>query len=174
MPGLMSTKGTKSAVASGHATAPPSSVMNERRVHCSVPPVLPTERIAHIGTAAACCAAGFRSCLCRRWVINGHRRCTSECPLYPEKRTSPNVVGTSAKCQKRTSPPHFRNICFLGKRTFTEKLSPCVRYVNSDRILRPWAAYPLRIALWFGTRTSECWSKELRTRGGWSPLDPLC
>jgi len=44
----------------------------------------------------------------------------------------------------------------------------------SARNLRPWAAYPIRIGLWFGTRTSECWSKELRTRGDWSPLDPLC
>ena len=96
------------------------------------------------------------------------------CPLSRRKQTSLGRFATSALCQKRTSPPHFRNVRFLGKRTFTEKLSPCVRYVNSDRILRPWAAYPLRIALWFGTRTSECWSKELRTRGGWSPLDPLC
>ena len=29
-------------------------------VHCPVPPVLPTERIAHLGTAGDCCAAGFR------------------------------------------------------------------------------------------------------------------
>jgi hypothetical protein len=29
--------------------------------HCPVPPVLRTERIAHLGTAGDCCAAGFRS-----------------------------------------------------------------------------------------------------------------
>jgi hypothetical protein len=28
-------------------------------VHCRVPPVLPTERIAHVSAAAACCAAGL-------------------------------------------------------------------------------------------------------------------
>jgi hypothetical protein len=48
------------------------------------------------------------------------------------------------------------------------------RYVNpSVRNPLPGAAYPLRIALWFGTRTSECWNKELRTKAGWFPLDPL-
>jgi hypothetical protein len=35
--------------------------------HCPMPPVLPTERIAHL--AGACCAAGFQSRLCRLWVI---------------------------------------------------------------------------------------------------------
>src|SRR6516162_8768547 len=38
---------------SGHATAaPPTSVMNSRRF--TVPPVLPTERIAHLGTPDCC------------------------------------------------------------------------------------------------------------------------
>jgi hypothetical protein len=39
-----------------------------------VPPVRPTERIAHLGTAEDCCAAAFRAGRCRRW---GHKRiCT--------------------------------------------------------------------------------------------------
>ena len=37
--------------ASGHTAAPPSSVMNARRFTTRMPPVLPTERIAHLGTA---------------------------------------------------------------------------------------------------------------------------
>jgi hypothetical protein len=51
--------------------------------------------------------------------------------------------------------------------------SPPSRVNPSARNLRPAAAYPFRIALWFGTRTSECWNKELHTKVGWSPLDPL-
>src|SRR5262249_56066447 len=37
--------------AKGHADAPPSSVMNSRRF-TPVPPVLPAERLARLGTAA--------------------------------------------------------------------------------------------------------------------------
>jgi hypothetical protein len=39
---------------SGHAAAPPSSVMNERRFTARMPPVLPAERIAQLGTADCC------------------------------------------------------------------------------------------------------------------------
>src|SRR5262249_22201128 len=38
---------------SGHAAAPPRRVMNSRRFKPK-PPVLPTERIAHLGTADCC------------------------------------------------------------------------------------------------------------------------
>jgi hypothetical protein len=34
--------------------------------HCLMPPVLPSERIAHL--SRDCCAAGFRSSLCRLGV----------------------------------------------------------------------------------------------------------
>src|SRR5262249_40365992 len=37
--------------------------------HCLMPPVLSTERIAHIGTAGDCCAAGFQLGLCPLWVL---------------------------------------------------------------------------------------------------------
>jgi hypothetical protein len=33
--------------------------------HCPVLPVLLTEKIAHLGTAGDCCAAGFQFTLCR-------------------------------------------------------------------------------------------------------------
>jgi len=33
---------------------------------------------------------------CPLWVISGHCRGTSECPLYPRKRTSPKPVVMSA------------------------------------------------------------------------------
>src|SRR5262245_57921763 len=41
--------------ASGHAAAPPSSVMKSRRLHCPVPPMLPTGRIARLRMAGDCC-----------------------------------------------------------------------------------------------------------------------
>jgi len=33
---------------------------------------------------------------CPLWVISGHRRRASECPLYPQKRTSAKAVDMSA------------------------------------------------------------------------------
>src|SRR5262249_15760704 len=36
--------------------------------HCPMPPVLPTEKIAHLGTAGGYCAAGFQLRLCRLGV----------------------------------------------------------------------------------------------------------
>jgi hypothetical protein len=33
--------------------------------------VLPTKRIAHRSATGDCCAAGFQSSLCRRWVKTG-------------------------------------------------------------------------------------------------------
>jgi hypothetical protein len=49
-------------------------------VHCPMPPVLPTERIAHSGD---CCAAGFPSRLCRLWVTLGHSAISAQCPVCP-------------------------------------------------------------------------------------------
>src|SRR4029077_13479147 len=37
-------------------------------IHCLMPPVLSTERIAHLGTAGDCRAAAFQSSRCRSWV----------------------------------------------------------------------------------------------------------
>src|SRR5262245_58169153 len=47
----------------------------------------PTKRIAHLGTAGDCCAAGFRACLCRLRVKSGKAQ---------------NEQWLSALCQKRT------------------------------------------------------------------------
>jgi hypothetical protein len=55
--------------------------------HCPVPPVLPTESVAHLSTAGDCCAAGFQSCLCRLWVIRRLYAVLKPCPLCPRKRT---------------------------------------------------------------------------------------
>jgi hypothetical protein len=38
-------------------------------LHCPMPPVLSTEKIAHLGTAGDCRAAAFQSSLCRSWVL---------------------------------------------------------------------------------------------------------
>src|SRR5262249_4140835 len=57
--------------ASGHAAAPPRSAMNERRFTAQVPPVLSTERIAHLDGAGDCCAAEFQPGVCRLWVRVG-------------------------------------------------------------------------------------------------------
>src|SRR5262245_14160002 len=59
--------------ASGHAAAPPSSVMNSRRfiskvTCCCAVSVLPMERVAHLDVAGVCCAAGFRPRECRLGV----------------------------------------------------------------------------------------------------------
>jgi|SRR5262245_28453304 len=47
------------------------------------------------------CAAKLFSRPCPRWVISKHCQRTSERPLYPRKRTSPQTVVVSALCQKR-------------------------------------------------------------------------
>ena len=64
--------------ASGHAAAaPPSSVMNSRRFTAQYLPCFRPKEIAHLGTAGGCCAAGFQSSLCRRWVnrvVTGRER----------------------------------------------------------------------------------------------------
>jgi len=39
---------------------------------------------------------------CPLWVKSRHRRKFSQCPLYPQKRTSELRRGMSALCQKRT------------------------------------------------------------------------
>src|SRR5262249_28004577 len=40
---------------------------------------------------------------CPLWVISGHCRRTSECPLYPQEQTSLSIFCMSALCQQRTS-----------------------------------------------------------------------
>src|SRR5262245_61831657 len=52
-----------------------------------MPPVLPSETIAHLGTAGDCCAAGFRSGPCPLWVKSRRTALLGLCPLYPQKRT---------------------------------------------------------------------------------------
>src|SRR6516162_2574045 len=42
---------------------------------------------------------------CPLWVISGHRGISNQCPLYPQKRTSPTAAWTSVKCQKRQVSP---------------------------------------------------------------------
>jgi hypothetical protein len=39
--------------------------------HCSMSPVLSTERIAHVGTVGDCCVAGVQSARCPLWVRSG-------------------------------------------------------------------------------------------------------
>src|SRR6516165_4423249 len=70
-----------------------------------MPPVLPSERIAHLGTAGACCTAGSQPCLCPLWVISGQSVILEPCPLYPQKRTNRRRLDLSALCQKRTNAP---------------------------------------------------------------------
>src|SRR5215470_7424784 len=60
-------------------------------VHCAIPPVRSTKRIAHLATARDCCAAGFRSGLCRvrrRLCVQGlHRRPDENRPSEQPCRT---------------------------------------------------------------------------------------
>src|SRR5262249_6172194 len=67
------------AAGSGCCARAPSGHTAEQRdelaaSHCPMPPVLSTDRIAHLGTAGDCCAAAFQSSLFRFSVA---------CPLPP-------------------------------------------------------------------------------------------
>jgi len=51
--------------------------------------LLPTNRIAYLGTAGDCCAAGFRANLCPLWVkigLCGDVRCTTALPPRTDLR----------------------------------------------------------------------------------------
>jgi hypothetical protein len=52
--------------------------------HCPMPPVLPTERIAHLSRAEDCCAAGFQSGLCRFRVMSALSAMSAARPLAPQ------------------------------------------------------------------------------------------
>jgi hypothetical protein len=98
----------RTRAARGHAAAPPIAATNARRF---MPiPLAPKGRIvAQIGLRKRAgngslekvryCNTG-RGRRCPLWVISRHCRRTCECPLYPQKRTSPRVLVMSAKCQK--------------------------------------------------------------------------
>ena len=59
----------------------------------------PTERLQVLQYCRIATRGGSRGLL---WVISGHSRVQSPCPLYPQKRPSPDDNWISAKCQKRT------------------------------------------------------------------------
>src|SRR6516164_7252722 len=54
-------------------------------------------------TTASVALQKFRASRCPLWVISGHRRTSSQCPLYPQKRTLELGREMSALCQKQTS-----------------------------------------------------------------------
>src|SRR5215468_10589699 len=58
-------------------------------------------RPAEWGSGSVCTAA-ILSRSCPLWVKSGHSLTSNQCPLYPQKRTLIEPVGTSALCQKRT------------------------------------------------------------------------
>src|SRR5262245_55296966 len=63
-----------------------------------MPPVLPTERIAHLATAGDYCAAGFRSDLCRRRVMSA-----PDDPGDPAAYVRFALIATELPC--RSNPP---------------------------------------------------------------------
>src|SRR5262245_65806898 len=63
-----------------------------------MPPVLPTERIAHLATAGDYCAAGFRSDLCRRRVMSA-----PDDPGDPAAYVRFAPIATELPC--RSNPP---------------------------------------------------------------------
>ena len=77
-------------------------------VHCPVPPVTSRpKRIAHLGTAGDCCAAGFQSRLMSQM---GHARRSSgmsaACSLIPQQRLPSRCIrGIDAMCQLPTWVP---------------------------------------------------------------------
>jgi hypothetical protein len=60
--------------------------------HCPMSPVLPTDRIPHLGGPGDRCIAGSQTYLCPLADITPSSR---PCPLYPRKRTSTDPTGMS-------------------------------------------------------------------------------
>ena len=77
-------------------------------LHCSMPPMLPSERIAHLSKAGDCCAAGFQSGLGRFRVKM--RRTRSEHilsalpPLTTEERTPESAAPCRLCCKSPKLP----------------------------------------------------------------------
>jgi hypothetical protein len=71
--------------------------------HCLIPPVLPTERVAHGGAQETYCGAGFSTGLCRLRVVcvRSKRSDLAACPLCPESRQIAVSLGMSALCHNR-------------------------------------------------------------------------
>src|SRR5262249_18322271 len=68
--------------------------------YLSLPPTLPNERIAHFDVAGACCAAGFRSGLCPKWV----KRVTSvRCALDAQGTSAMPPIPTELMRHNKTS-----------------------------------------------------------------------
>ena len=73
-----------------------------------MPPVLSTERIAHLGTAGDCCAAAFQSSLCRSWVIRVAPTASKASPNVRYAFNSDRIRAsqrTDAMCQEATYTP---------------------------------------------------------------------
>jgi len=66
----------------GHATAPPSPAINVRR---RITGCLSSRESYSTILRDALCITENSDCQCPLWVISGHCRRTSECPLYPLK-----------------------------------------------------------------------------------------
>src|SRR5262249_15686623 len=52
---------------------------------------------------APLCITANSGCQCPLWVKSGHRSTSTQCPLYPRKRTLELSRVMSALCQKQTS-----------------------------------------------------------------------
>jgi hypothetical protein len=113
--------------ASGHAAAPPMSVMNSRRFTAEYLPCS-EQRIAQ-----HCCAAGFQFGLCRLWIKFRHCsdvRCTTAFPPKAEVRRD---LGTSQTCQNRTRAVQQSNCSVEIVYSITSSASSC----KESRTVRP-------------------------------------
>src|SRR6516164_1593035 len=74
---------------------------------------------------------------CPLWVKGRH--CVSQpgCPLYPQKRTSRNVVGMSAKCQERTSALSLDHLVGAHEERFRNRQAQRFRRFEIDNKLDP-------------------------------------
>src|SRR5262249_17324197 len=79
-----------------HTAAPPSTVMNFRRL---MPSSSPRTTTYHIEWKLLCVTAKWRARL-PLWVKSRHLHCNRPCPLYPRKRTSAERIKMSVKCKK--------------------------------------------------------------------------
>ena len=86
--------------ASGHAAAaPPTSVMNSRRL---IGWPLKQRVLPYHAVSCIVCITANSSCQCPLWVKSRHRGLLKQSLLYPQKRTLELIWEMSALCQKRT------------------------------------------------------------------------
>jgi hypothetical protein len=93
-----------------------------------MPPVLSTERIAHLGTAGDCCAAGFRPSLRPLWVISTHYRTAAFLSASPQSPDDSGSSWPSASSNSRSGASVTRSACARESLRASKTLAPSAPY----------------------------------------------